>query len=71
MSLFGKSDFDDMAEIAERTRPDIVLFSCIDSQQPTKFIDSHIERIRDRLSPLEIDVKWYELEDLDYTVSVW
>ena len=70
-SLFRKRDFDAIADIAERTRPDIVLFSCIDSQQPTKFIDSHIKRIRDRLSPLEIDVKWYELEYLDYAASVW
>ena len=71
MSLFGKSDFDAIAEIAERTKPDIVLFSCIDSQKPTKSIANHIERIRDRLSPLEIDVKWYELEYLDYAISVW
>ena len=69
-SLFGKSDFDTIAEIAERTKPDIVLFSCLDSQQPTKSIDKHIERIRVKLSPLEIDVKWYKLRYLDYTVSV-
>lgn len=61
MKLFGKNDFDVIAEIAERTKPDIVLFSCMDSQQPTKFIDNHIEQIRNRLNPLEIDVKWYEL----------
>ena len=71
MSLFGRNDFDVIAEIAERTKPDIVLFSCIDSQKPTKSIADHIERIRDRLSPLEIDVKWYELEYLDYADSVW
>ena len=71
MSLFGRNDFDVIAEIAERTKPDIILFSCIDSQKPTKSIANHIERIRDRLSPLEIDVKWYELEYLDYAASVW
>ena len=71
MSLFGRNDFDVIAEIAERTKPDIVLFSCIDSQKPTKSIANHIERIRDRLSPLEIDVTWYELEYLDYADSVW
>ena len=70
MSLFGKSDFDAIAEIAERTKPDIVLFSCIDSQKPTKSIADHIKRIRTKLSPFEIDVKWYELRYLDYTVSV-
>lgn len=68
--LFRKSDFDAITEIAERTKPDIVLFSCIDSQQPTKSIDKHIERISAKLSPLEIDVKWHELRDLDYAVSV-
>ena len=70
MSLFGKSDFDTIAEIAERTKPDIVLFSCIDSQQPTQNIANHIERIRYRLNPLEIDVKWYELGYLGYKVSI-
>lgn len=71
MSLFRKSDFDAMAEIAQRTKPNVVLFSCIDSQEPTRNIVGHIERIRDRLNPLEIDVKWYQLEYLDYTTSVW
>ena len=70
MGLFGKSDFDAIAEIAERTKPDIVLFSCIDSQKPTKSIADHIKRIRTKLSPFEIDVKWYELEYLDYTATV-
>ena len=69
-SLFKEKDFDAIANIAERTKPDIVLFSCLDSQQPTKSIGKHIERIRAKLSPLEIDVKWHELEYLDYTVTV-
>ena len=69
-SLFRKKDFDAIADIAERTRPDIVLFSCMDAQQPTKFIDNHIKRIGAKLSHLEVDVKWYELRYLDYTVSV-
>ena len=46
MSLFRKKDFDTIAEIAERTKPNIVLFSCIDSQEPTKSIANHIGRIR-------------------------
>ncbi len=70
ISLFGKSDFDTMAEIAKRAKPDILLFSCIDSRQPTPNIVNHMERIRNRLSPLEIDVMWYELEYLDYSDGV-
>ena len=70
MKLFGKKDFDDMAKIAEKTKPDIVLFSCIASQQPTTFITNHIERIRSKLRPLEIDVQWYQLESLDYSDRV-
>ena len=70
MSLFSKHDFDTMAEIAARVKPDIVLFSCIDSRQPTPNIVNHMERIRNRLSPLEIDVIWYELEYLDYSDGV-
>ena len=69
-SLFERKDFDAIADIVERTRPDIVLFSCMDAQQPTKFIDNHIKRIGAKLSHLEVDVKWYELRYLDYTVSV-
>ncbi len=70
MSLFSKKDFDDMAEIAKRVKPDKVLFSCIDKQQPTQNITNHIERIKKELCPLEIDVIWYELESLDYSYSV-
>ena len=70
MGLFKPKDFDNIAEVAERTKPDIVLFSCIDSQQPTNSIIEHIERIQSRLSPLEIDVQWYELQSLDYSYRV-
>ena len=68
--LFKANDFDTMAEIAERVKPNKILFSCIDSQEPTPSIINHIERIRERLSPLEIKVTWYELEYLDYVVGV-
>ena len=70
MSLFSEGDFDDMADIAERIKPDIVLFSCMDLRQPTQNIASHIERIRERLGPLEIDVKWYELNYIDYGIPI-
>ena len=70
MSLFGRNDFDAIAEIAERIKPDIVLFSCIDSWEPTPSIADHVERIRERLSLLEIDVKWYKLRYLDYAASL-
>ena len=70
MSLFKKKDFDDMAEIARRTKPDIVLFSCMDSDEPTPLITQNIERIQSELSPLEIDVQWYELQSLDYSYGV-
>ncbi len=70
MRLFSKKDFDDMAEIAKRVKPDVVLFSCIDKQKPTKNITTHIERIKKELCPLEIDVIWYELKYLDNTYHV-
>ena len=70
ISLFKPKDFDNIAEVAEKTKPDTVLFSCIDSQQPTNSITKHIERIQSRLSPLEIDVMWYELQSLDYSYGV-
>lgn len=70
MGLFRKKDFDDMAEIAKRVKPDKILFSCIDKQQPTKNITNHIERIKQELCPLEIDVMWYELKYLDGTYHV-
>lgn len=68
--LFKANDFDTMAEIAERARPTKVLFSCIDSREPTPRIINHIERIRNRLGPFEIEVKWYELEYLDFVTGV-
>ena len=70
MSLFKKKHFDDMAEIARRTKPDIVLFSCIDSDEPSPLITQNIERVQSELSPLEIDVQWYELQSLDYSYRV-
>ena len=70
MGLFKKKDFDDMAEIARRTKPDIVLFSCIDSDEPTPLITQNIERIQSKLSELEIDVKWYAPESLNYSYRV-
>ena len=54
MNLFKTQDFDDIAEIAKRTKPDRVLFSCIDSQQPTCFITRNIERIRENSAPLKL-----------------
>ena len=70
MSLFRKKDFEDMAEIAEKVKPDIVLFSCLDSQEPSGSIARHIESVQHRLNPLEIDVKWYGLQCLDYCDGV-
>ena len=70
MNLFKSKDFDDIAEIAKRTKPDKVLFSCIDSQQPKCSITCNIKRIQKKLSPLGIDVEWYELNDLDYSTGV-
>ncbi|MDE0424604.1 MAG: hypothetical protein OXN25_07040, partial [Candidatus Poribacteria bacterium] len=70
MGLFSKKDFDDMAKIAKRVKPDKVLFSCVDSQQPTRTITNHIERIQSKLSPLEIKVIWYELKSLGYSYGV-
>ena len=70
MSGFSEEDFDKTAEIAKRVKPDTVLFSCIDSQQPNKNINTNIERIKKELCPLEIDVIWYELKFLDGTHHV-
>ena len=70
MSLFRKKDFDTMAEIAKRAKPDVVLFSCMGSPRLKESILKHIERIKAELSPLEIDVKWYELKPMDYAATV-
>ena len=70
MSGFKEKDFDKTSEIAKRVKPDTVLFSCIDNQQPTENIKAHIERIKKELCSLEIDVIWYELKLLDGTHHV-
>lgn len=67
---FKPVDFNKTAEIAKRVKPDKVLFSCIDKQQPSQNITNHIERINKELNPLEIDVMWYELKFLDNTHHV-
>ena len=67
---FNEKDFDDMAKIAKKVKPNRVLFSCIDEQQPTKRITRHIERIKKELHSLEIDVIWYKLKSLDVTYHV-
>ena len=59
-----------MAEIAKKTKPDMVLFACIDEQEPKRRIAENIERIQNELSPLGIDVKWYKLEHVDYSLGV-
>ena len=70
MDLFKMKDFDAMAEIAKNTKPDIVLFACIDSHEPKRLITENITRIQNELGPHEIDVKWYKLEQVDYSVGV-
>ena len=70
MDLFKPKDFDIMAEIAKRAKPDVVLFSCMGSPQLKKSILKHIDRIEAELRPLGIEVTWYELKPMDYAATV-
>ena len=70
MDLFKPKDFDTMAEIAKRAKPDVVLFSCMGSPRLKKSILKHIERIEAELRPLGIEVTWYELKPMDYAATV-
>lgn len=62
-NLFAKSDFNKMAKIAEKIKPDILLFSSLEKQN--KLIEDNIERIKETLEPLGIETIFYQLECLD------
>ena len=68
VKLFKRSNFDTMAEIAERIRPNELIFSSLD-QEPGKLVDDNIANIRTRLSPLGIEARWYQLHPFVFEAS--
>ena len=70
LDLFKPKDFDIMAEIAKRAKPDVVLFSCMGSPRLKESKLKHMERIKAELGPLGIEVTWYELKPMDYAATV-
>jgi hypothetical protein len=68
IGLFTKSDFNKMGNIAELLKPDILLFSSLDPEPDTSVTDN-IEALRKRLTPLEIEVKWYPLHSHIFEAS--
>jgi len=68
VKLFKKSDFDTMAEIAERIRPSVLIFSSLD-HEPSKLVNDNVTNIRIRLAPLGIEVRWYQLHSFVFEAS--
>jgi len=65
INLFKEEHFKKMAEFAERLRPDILLFSSLESEPSRKLVTDNLEALQRRLSPLEIEVRWYPLRFLE------
>jgi len=63
--LFDPSHFDTMAEVAERLKPDILLFSSLEA--PNRLVNEKVDDLKKRLSKSGIDVIWYELRS--YTLE--
>lgn len=60
VDLFVEKDFDDMAEVAEQVKPDLVIFSSYDNQ-PNALVIRKITELEQRLTPLEVRVEWRSL----------
>jgi hypothetical protein len=60
VSLFDSDEFDKITNIAEQVRPDKIIFSSM-ALKPNQFVINNIERIKNRLAPLKIEVEWYQL----------
>lgn len=60
IGLFTKENFEKMADIAERLKPDILIFSSLDSK-PNALVNDSLAALRKRLAPLGVDVNWYKL----------
>lgn len=58
VSLFKDSDFTKMAELARLLKPDVIIFSSMD-KDPNALVKENIEKMRNDLADLEVDVKWY------------
>ncbi len=60
VGLFGPDDFKRMKDIAQMIRPDVIVFSSLDSK-PNKLVTESIEKLKTELADLEIDVEWYNI----------
>jgi len=54
-------DIDKMADIANRIRPDRLIFSALEQSGPPPALQAHINRIEGELAPLGIEVGWHSL----------
>jgi len=68
VSLFKKSDFDKMLELAKKIKPDTIIFSSLD-REPSQSVKSNIDRIKEELKDLEVEVVWYPIDSWAFEPS--
>jgi len=66
--LFRSDDFNKMGDIAEKIKPDVIIFSSMDIE-PNAAVKENINILRERLKYLEIEVNWYALHDWVFKAS--
>jgi len=60
VGLFKVKDFERMGELAELIKPDVIIFSSL-NEKPNKFVEENITKLKQKVSHLEIDVRWYPI----------
>jgi hypothetical protein len=60
---FNPHEFDKIEKIARKIKPDKVIFSCLENQQPNRRIERLITNLQNNLADLAIEVSWFPLDD--------
>jgi hypothetical protein len=58
--LFSSTDFDKLAEVAERVLPHTVFLASLDPAPPSTAISQWLAGLRERLAPRRINVLWLQ-----------
>ena len=61
---FNQGVFDKIEKVSRKVKPDLVICSSLDSQQPPQRIVGMINNVNSKLNDLNINVKWYPLKHI-------
>jgi len=68
VGLFRADDFNKIGDIAEKIKPDIIIFSSIDIK-PNALVEENVKALQERLKNLEIKVRWYPIRQRAFEAS--